>query len=566
MSIDLRLTVFLLFVVLSAPLAGQTAPPAAAGDGAPADLVPDPTAETLTRLLEIRELTLAKRKQLEDLTKALKRADVEAKAEIEKQLAGLPESIDKLNQSFEQVAIGGIDLDDLNEQPSEEIDWKRELEQITRPILASLKDLTEKPRKIEQLRAATTRLDEQLQVVERGLASLQALQQKDPPPSVASKLQGLIDVWQRRKTDLAGAKEVVSYQLASLQGRNVSVWESVRGALMAFGQGRGLTLLIALGMGLGIWLLSRLALALVQRSHRNEPGQDRRRLNRMTFYIYRAATVVLIVIGLLAVFYVRGDLLLLALTLLGLFMLLMSLRQTLPKYLTEIRLLLDMGGIRHDERLVYAGIPLEVKSIRTFVTLCNPELEGMLRMPLRQAGELISRPCGDEPWFPTRTGDFVLFSDGRLGEVLRQTVEVVELRNAGAILQYATSDFYAMDFRNLSREGFGVAVSFGIDYSHQAECLDRIPARMRAALDAAFARKGWSDDLQDLLVAFKEAGVNSLDYLVYVTLGPRLAGSYFSVGRLVQQTLVDTCNQEGWGIPFAQLTLHKGAGFDAPPK
>jgi hypothetical protein len=41
------------------------------------------------------------------------------------------------------------------------------------------------------------------------------------------------------------------------------------------------------------------------------------------------------------------------------------------------------------------------------------------------------------------------------------------------------------------------------------------------------------------------------------------ANSYYNIARLVQRTLVELCNREGWVIPFAQLTVHQGEGFDS---
>lgn len=546
------------------PALAQTEAPAESATVGPEEPSPDPLEQSLRRLQEIREFTLAKRKQMDELKEELKGAELERQQDIERQLAALPESIEKLNRSFEQVAIGGIDLDALNEQPTAEFNWQQELEQITRPLFASLKDLTEKPRKVEQLRSSLVLLNDQLKVVEQAIASIEALRAREPAAPVAERLARLDEEWRQRRTDLQGAREVANYQLASLQGRHVSTWDAVRDTITDFGKGRGLTLLLAVAAGIVIWLLSRLVLNLVQRMHKAESSRQRLRWNRMALYVYRLATSILVILGLVAVFYTRGDLLLLALVLIGLVMLVINLRQTLPKYIAEIRILVDMGAVREEERVIYQGLPMQVKSIRTFVILGNPELEGIVRLPIGQAAELISRPCGEEPWFPARVGDFVLFADGRVTQVLRQSVEQVELRQAGAILHYPTAAFYNMDFRNLSQEGFGLAVVFGVDYRHQAECLDQIPRRMREALEQAFAEKGWDRHTKDLLVTFKEAGVNSLDYLIYADLQPALAESYFKVGRLIQKTLVAACNAEGWVIPFAQLTVHAGEGF-APP-
>jgi hypothetical protein len=60
-----------------------------------------------------------------------------------------------------------------------------------------------------------------------------------------------------------------------------------------------------------------------------------------------------------------------------------------------------------------------------------------------------------------------------------------------------------------------------------------------------------------LLVEFKAANASSLDYLVYASMDGNSAASYFAIGRLIQKTCVDICNQEGWVIPFTQVTIHQ---------
>jgi len=143
---------------------------------------------------------------------------------------------------------------------------------------------------------------------------------------------------------------------------------------------------------------------------------------------------------------------------------------------------------------------------------------------------------------------------------MRQTLEVVQVKVAGSLVQFSAADFLHLNLRNLSREGFGLAVTFGIDYRHQAICLDQVPQRFHDALRETFAHKGLDGEVAEILVEFKEAGASSLDYFIYLTMKGSAAGLYYKLGRLVQQTCVDVCNREGWGIPFPQLTIHQGDG------
>jgi hypothetical protein len=230
-----------------------------------------------------------------------------------------------------------------------------------------------------------------------------------------------------------------------------------------------------------------------------------------------------------------------------------------------VRMLLDMGPVREGERIIHDGIPWQVSSLNMYSTLVNPDLQGgVLRIPLGELTTKISRPVvEDELWFPTRKDDYVMLSDGTFGQVLLQTPEVVQLKQVGSIRTYATSSFLGNTPRNLTRHGFGIAVTFGIDYQHQSICLDQVPAVFDAAVTAAFQASSLADGLESVFVDFKEAGASSLDYLIYVMMRGQAAGSYWSVGRIVQQACVRVCNEHGWVIPFSQLTVHQGDGFEA---
>jgi small-conductance mechanosensitive channel len=127
----------------------------------------------------------------------------------------------------------------------------------------------------------------------------------------------------------------------------------------------------------------------------------------------------------------------------------------------------------------------------------------------------------------------------------------------GSIVQVASDEFLRQNARNLTAEGFGVAVTFGIDYQHQPIALQEVPQRLHDGITEAFAAAEFGDDLQDLLVEFKAASASSLDYLIFASMDGNRAASYFAIGRLIQQSCVDICNREGWVIPFSQVTIHQ---------
>jgi small-conductance mechanosensitive channel len=485
---------------------------------------------------------------------------------IQQRLNELPKSIESLSRSFEQIALGGIDMSAFSEQTVEKFDWQDELIDITRPLFGSLKNLTEKPRKIEQLRQQIARHDQQLEVTRKALASINTLREAAPPKSVALKLGDMAENWQQRQKDLTAELNLAHFEIATLQGEASSTWDAIVQSLVAFFKGRGLTLFIAAIAVIAVWLLTGLLLHLSRRTLATTGGQPSRRLKtrqRVISYLYRVLAAIAMLIALLAVFYARSDLVLLALTIIVVVMLALTLRQTLPRYIKEIRILLDFGSVREGERVVYNGLPLEVGSINAFTILQNPKLEGAMRLPLSILIDQVSRPATNEEWFPCDIGDFLMFPDGRIAEVMRLTLERVQLRVMRSTTQYPTADFLTMEYRNFSRDGFAVPTTFGIDYQHQAICLDEVPQKMQTAVEQAMKGSAWAPHFAELLVEFKEAGASSLDYLIYISMRGEAATSYYSIARLAQRTLVELCNREGWVIPFAQLTVHQGEGFDS---
>jgi small-conductance mechanosensitive channel len=509
----------------------------------------------------------AKRATARELREQLKQLeDVSEKQALEQKIERINKDITSLQLAFENIALGNPDLSVLTDEPEEQIDWRVELEQVSKPLLSTLKELTAKPRQIDSLRRESARLEDQLEVIRKAIDSIYNFREQALPPMAAEPLEQLLIDWEQRKDDVEHALEITNFKLAVIKTESTAWYTSAGEALKEFLGGRGLTLLLAILVSVAIWLLSKWLLAAYWRwlyRTRSDIGVTRAPL---IYYSYRLGTAIIIVLAILMVFYVRGDVLFLTLALLALAGAALTLRQTLPRYAAELRLLLGVGPVREKERLVLDGLPFIVESLSVYTILKNPALEGVVRLPLHDMNALASRPVSQEPWFPCQPGDFILLADGSFGLVLRQTIELVEVMVRDSKVQIRTSEFLGQNVRNLSREGFGVASTFGIDYQHQAICLDTVPARFREAITARFQQAGMKDDIEDMLVEFKSAGGSSLDYQIYMVLNGRAAKAYFRAQRMIQQACVDVCNREGWIIPFTQVTVHSGNSAEGPGK
>lgn len=538
-----------------------------AGEPGPGNGAPLKQQGAIENLANIQQSIEAKRSVIRDLRVQLKRIeDSSERQEYEQKIERSRNDILGLQQSFEHIALGGINLSILDDQVEEQIDWRSEIEQVSRPLLSSLKELTEKPRQIDSLRRETDRLETRLKIIVKALDSIRSFQQQALPAATAEAINQLLADWEQRRHDVERALEITRYKLDNLKTENATWQTSAGEALTVFFQGRGLTLLIAILVGLTIWLVSKLLLRLYWKWLYKTPHEIGITRAPLFYYSYRLAAAFIIALAVLMVLYIRGDVLLLTLALIALAGVALTLRQTLPRYIAELRLLLGVGPVREQERLVLDGIPFMVESLSVYSVLRNPALEGVVRLPLHAVNLLTSRPAGQEPWFPCEPGDFILFANGSFGRVLQQTIELVEVAVLDSRVLIRTKDFLGQNVRNLSRNGFGIANSFGIDYRHQAICLDTVPGRLREAIIARFETAGLKEDIEDMLVEFKGAGASSLDYQIYMVLNGRAASAYFRAQRLVQQACVDACNREGWVIPFTQVTVHSGDRIEGPEK
>ena len=510
----------------------------------------------IDRLEILQSLIDANASARQELRDAISNASPEQLSELQQELDTLTEELSGLRNSFEQVAIGAVDVELLGEIDTS-FDWRDEVTQILQPIVENLKALTEKPRKISRLQTVIEHNGEQKGVIESALQSIDANRTNATNPETQSALDTLKTTWQRRQADNAQSLEIATLQLNELQSSDVSWWETVSDALGEFFNGRGLTLLIATVVATLVWFFMRCVLRLAQHKTRDADQKEYRTRSRLAQYGFQALTLILILVAVISVFYIRGDLLLMGLSILAAAGIALGLRQAIPRFITEARLLLNLGSIRENERVLYNGLPWQVVSLNMQSVLRNPELTGVLRLPLSTLSTMVSRPAGKEPWFPASRGDFILLDDDRLLEVVRLTPETVETKDRGGTLKAVpTPEFFNWTFSNLSRGGsFGISTVFGIDYRHQNISLDEVPTRFQQAIETALHNTEQASAVTEVLVEFTSASSSSLDFWIYVTLESSAAKDYAKLNRLIQQTCVAVCTDEQWGIPFPHMTI-----------
>lgn len=530
----------------------------AATPGAEADAETLATLDRLQFIHSIIEQRIAERSALGERIEAANEQD---RADLRTDADALTAEIDELRRTLESIATGGVDtsLFETEDEPAPEGNWRDDVALIAEPIIASLKDITETPRRIKELNDEIDLRETERTVAENALAELEPELSAVQDPGLAKALRQLNARWQKRVEDATADIDIARFEIASLRG-DKSFWMTAWDATKQFAGGRGLTLLMIFVAAALVFKGTRFLLTGYRRTMVDRSQPESRTRYRLVEYSLHALTGIMILVAIFIVIYQRGDVLLLGLMILLFFGLTLGIRHVFPRYVSEARLLLNIGPTREGERLIYRDMPWLVESINMFSILRNPELHGIIRLPLADLHGLSSRPVShDEPWFPSSRGDFVLIDNDprQLAEVIEQNPDTVTLRERGGHVRSLPShEFYTSAMTNLSRTGsFGVERKFRIDYEQQPLAVADVPDKLMQAIKHALQHSDVAEWVNDVDVELESASESSLDYWCFVTMDSRAAKSFRHIERLIHRACVSACTLEGWRIPFPHLSI-----------
>jgi hypothetical protein len=487
-----------------------------------------------------------------------KSSDERERKRLEAEEDQLSLDLESLQTAWEMLATGGADLQMFGVKTEKAFDWRDELQSVFEPILVELKRLTERPRKIERLRTDKAYYQQRLDVAEQALQSIKTYDDNAPTPLLKQAFATLEERWSRRRDDLKNHRDIVDFELQETLAPSTAQQRDPVEALKELLSGRVLNLFLAIVVMTVVYLLLRL---LIRSYNRYLTRQTRRRQTfaarviNLLFYLFTSLAVLFSGV---AVFYVRGDWLLLGLLILVLAGAAIVAQRTLPRFLMEAKLILNLGPVREGERIIFNALPWKVSTLSFYASLSNPLLQGgTLQIPVRELVNYYSRHYDEnEPWFPTRVGDYAILADNTYGKILTQTPEVVQMLVMGSVKTYGVDAFLDQNPLNLSQQGFTLKITFGLDYQHQAQITGAIRDQMEKGLIAGLHAAGMANYLDQLGVEFDQANASSLDLAILAKFNGSAAEHYFRLKRLLQRLAVDLCNQSNWTIPFTQITVH----------
>lgn len=513
--------------------------------------------EKITSLQAILESVDKKKEEIRTKRDILgKSVSERERNELQTEIGKLKSRIKTLEENFAEIA-SGVDMELFVARPAREFDWSTEAKKILEPLLDEISRMTARPREIDRLRREIAAAEERLSVVQNAGRNVVGLINTVADQGLKEALNDLEKSWLIHQQDIKTQLAIANEQLRQKLAERKTFSETVQEVFRIFFKSRGLNLLLSLLAFFGVWfILGRLHGRVKRISSLHKKG---RTFSGRAFDLScHVITMLAATSALLVVLYLAGDWVLLTLAAIIIFGIVWASKQALPRFWEQGKFLLNLGTVREDERVVYNGLPWQVKTIGFYTRLVNKDLlGGEIRLPLRDLLNLHSRPWkGQEPWFPTQKGDWVLLSDNTHGKVVVQTPEMVELvLRGGSRKVYRADDFLGLNPLNLS-SNFRLHVTFGIDYQHQSIVTEEVPAKLESVLTERLADKGYGEHIIRIGVEFRQAGASSLDVEVLADFAGTAGDKYYELQRAIQQICVDACNKYGWVIPFTQLTLH----------
>lgn len=513
------------------------------------------TFETLLSFVKLQTQLEEDIKLLGDKIEA-SHSDLQANA-LKKQLNKLREEQQTTVRNFKEIAAG-VDISSLRDQEEQAFNLQEELLALLRPAFDEVKEMTSQARQKSELKETLVYSQKRLPIIEQALENVNKLKSDNEDKQLNNALEEITLNWEKQQSFLESEAQAAQLKLDKIVSRETSFTDRSQSYLKRFFKKRGLYLVQALLAILLVILLSKLVYSTMRRLMPGFRAKHRSFRVRVFQLAHRIISVILMLLGPMIVFYIAEDWVLFSLGILILFGLAWTLRHALPRYWQQIHLFLNIGAVREGERILIEGLPWQVDEINFYTQLFNPAAGLKQRLPIGELVGLKSRPfSAKEPWFPCNEGDWVILSDNVRGRVTGIAPEMVQLiERGGAKHTYQMSDFLANSPRNLSTN-FRIKETLGVSYNLQKQATREIPETLHKFITARAEQEGYGDKLLNLRVEFQQANNSSLDIVVVADFQGDLGPLYNRLRRAIQKWCVEACTQNGWEIPFPQMTIHR---------
>ncbi len=366
------------------------------------------------------------------------------------QAAQIGEDISSLESRLQRARSGFIAIASDVELPAPESeaqskkrDLVAEMQQLIEPLVDAVLRLSEKPRRMEVLRSQIFKFSDQMALTDRALTKLDRVLQSKTYPSLEARIKESRDTLMHARDELdiraAALQRKLDLELSDHRSVAQAFTETVRDFFASKGRHLLLAVFVCGGVFWGTLRLMRFIFA----SRWMNPKL--RGLIRPIQVMYGILAGLIAIVATIITLHFLNDWFLVTLLCLALLAAVWSSKALITLFIGEMKLVLNLGSVKQGERVVWQGLPWLVKSLGFRSALVNEALQGgTVMLPASALTAMISRPTVEnEPWFPTRAGDFVLLDDGCYGRVEIQTLETVILNLGKTKKHYSTAAFLA---------------------------------------------------------------------------------------------------------------------------
>lgn len=481
----------------------------------------------------------------------------------------LEAEVEKLQKSYQDKKLLFIETaTNVNLKEAKNLGQKKplseDIKQIFDPLIHGVKLITLKPRQIQGLKDRITTLELKLSnaidAQKRMDEFAKENKEKKLNYTITRSRRYIKETIEKAKIELEDAQ----FKLIKLESSDESIVKTFSSIIFDFIKTKGKNLLFAFVIfAIVLWFIGLgqnrfIQAVLLLTNRKGSPG---------VHWVVRPIKVLYSVLGFIAALffsiltlYVFNDWVMITFILLLFFAIIWGSKEYLPQYYEQIKMVLNFGAVRENERVIYQGLAWKVKNIGYYARLVNPALSGgSIRIHTRELLNLYSRPAGEnEPWFPTKTNDWVDLSDGTYGKITLQSQENVAIKLIGSETKFIpTQEFLKLNPMNLSN-GFSVEYTFGLDYGIQKDLLEVIIPKFKDALKDKLYRafEPVVDKFNELGIEFSNAGPSSLDIRFFLKCDGSLASRRGELRRKSMAFFVEVCNENDLTIPFNQLQVH----------
>lgn len=507
-----------------------------------------------------KNLIQAKNKLTVSQTLMQKETDPQKKIILEKEVKRHQDRYDKVKLSLISI-ITNVKIDELQkEEINKKRDYMQEAQELLGPAFDTIQRISERPRKIEALRKELQINQNKLAIAQMALKNIEEVKSSQDFKTLLPDVEEFLSDSTYNVNDLIQEFTLkidrLNRELFELTKDDQTIFSAATSLVKEFFSNKGKHLAVSfIVFLLTFWSLTilknKVVLNLLARSKVDWIFKPISALYGIITFIF---ALTLSIVSL----YLMGDWVLVTISVLLISAILWGSKNYLHKYLAEGRLILNLGTIKEGELIIFRGIPWKVKSIN-FVTIFENEYldSSIIRVEIAQIFHMHSRKIlPNEQWFPTRTNDWVILSDGTFGQIKLQTVEqvIVELNNAER-KYFTTTDYLNLRPTNLS-QGFMINFLWGLDYKTQNQLTSEILPAIKDSFRNHLNIYQYSP--VNFSVDFHSAGASSLNLVIWVQFNGEHAALKLLLQRDMQKIMLMISNELNLTIPYNQIVVHQG--------